>query len=577
MTLISNISIQNFKCFRKRESFQLSKASFFIGKNNSGKSAVLIAFLCFFDDSKFEVAFINRTELRQRLKDYNKSSITLEFNLSEITTKGLKQRLTKTYDETLVITKSFTFREISQTTVIEYEINGDTFDYDHLDPNIRELLSKISVSYIHPQESEDLLIKAQQKLKRRLLTNWGRHADITKNLQELRKSWDTLRSTANTYLSSSLTLSLQTIWPGCSTEVALPQKVEDIISISDISLSMDKQPPVSLTHQGTGAQSTILYQTHYLLDSDKTIHRGFYYPIWLLEEPESFLHADIIIKLGSLLNSSEWLNNIQVLASTHSPVLLATSKKSENIATWSLMQDHALVKSKIAESWDASEIAEIGTLMGDSNFDIYFEISKNETLIIIEDSKDITFQCFKDSGIGVTNKANGMPDIKRHLLVLNSIKLPDKKFIFIVDGDKGVDDIKSFISDEKCIWTKNDFKIFNSEKNAYILVLPQNRASEFLFSEYDTHLEKVVELIFDDDFNLKSTIPLEYTRTVASIKGKRAFPLESLQKAKEFIQNEQEVKDIFWKSVKDNKYKIEEKFVKTINDGINKILQHQTS
>lgn len=92
--------------------------------------------------------------------------------------------------------------------------------------------------------------------------------------------------------------------------VDLPEKVVDVIAVSEILFKGSSDlPDVSLTSQGTGAQSTILYQTHFLLDSDKTLHRGFYYPIWLVEEPESFLHVDIIFKLGYLLCSDIWLDS----------------------------------------------------------------------------------------------------------------------------------------------------------------------------------------------------------------------------------------------------------------------------
>jgi len=40
MNLLTSISIQNFKCYRKEQTFNLGKSNFFIGANNAGKSAV---------------------------------------------------------------------------------------------------------------------------------------------------------------------------------------------------------------------------------------------------------------------------------------------------------------------------------------------------------------------------------------------------------------------------------------------------------------------------------------------------------------------------------------------------------
>jgi len=63
---------------------------------------------CFFDDSQYHNEFINKTELRSKSAGYNRTTIEVSFNLEAISTKGLKNKLKKTYGETVAISKSFT-------------------------------------------------------------------------------------------------------------------------------------------------------------------------------------------------------------------------------------------------------------------------------------------------------------------------------------------------------------------------------------------------------------------------------------------------------------------------------------
>lgn len=165
MLLLKSVSIQNFKCYRKAQNFELEKATFFIGANNAGKSAVLKAVHCFFNDSQFFSEYLNKTEFRSKGSGANRSVIGVTFDFNVITTRGLQNRLKNKYGNELVVYKNFTYREATDTVVIDYTIGKESMPFDSLPAEILEFLSKISVSYIHPQEAKELLEKAQEKLK----------------------------------------------------------------------------------------------------------------------------------------------------------------------------------------------------------------------------------------------------------------------------------------------------------------------------------------------------------------------------------------------------------------------------
>jgi predicted ATP-dependent endonuclease of OLD family len=106
-------------CFRKKQRIDLSNGTYLVGANNSGKSVMLLAIRCFFDEVLFNsVDFLNRTEFKNKGAGYNRSEISIEFNLQSVDIKTRKQRLIKKYGTNLIVKKMFTYREVSKTVVV---------------------------------------------------------------------------------------------------------------------------------------------------------------------------------------------------------------------------------------------------------------------------------------------------------------------------------------------------------------------------------------------------------------------------------------------------------------------------
>jgi len=557
MNLISKVAIKNFKCFRERIEIPLDRGAYLIGVNNAGKTAVLNAINFFFDNSVFsDESFLNITEYLAKKAGYNRSEITLFFNLNSVTSKALRNRLIKIFSsDTAAIKKNIIFTPDAGRFSFNYIIKGDSFNYDELDDSIKKLLKSVNLIYIHPQEGRELLVNAQNKLRKRLLANWGRGARLSHSIRDLQEKWGELRKQAREYLSKSLSENLQDMWPGSRASIDLPRDVRDIVAISDITFKGDPSlPDVDLTAQGTGAQTTILYLTHYLLDSDRSLHQGEYHPVWLLEEPESFLHADLIAKFGIQLNSQGWLNNIQMVVSTHSPVLLATSRLSKESIVWNVFDNHGLKKSKKVDEWDDKEIDEIGKLMGDQNFQVYFASTKyaktrDEKLIFIEDKRPLTKQKFEEAGIEVEKALGGMTMIKRYIeVLLGSPKFYSNSIYFIIDGDSGFSEMGNLI-DSALTQEMNGFKKYKvlESDNIFIVVLPKGKSAEDLFGEYDTHLLDCINKMWNiKSWGMRRAIPRELVSVAADCRRKK---IDSIDIAISAIKNLQDIKDIFWNRV----------------------------
>jgi len=556
MNFIQKISLKNFRGFRAKTSFDLGQLTYVIGVNNAGKTNVLHGLKGFFDDGYFsDASFLNRAEFVAKKSAYNKAELAIDFDLRELTTKTRKTRLIKRYGETLSLTKNIAYTPDSGSIFIEWRVNGQ--NVEKLPEDIAWLLKSVKVTYIHPQEGKQLLINVQKRLRQRLLANWGRGAALTHAINELENGWRLMRESASRYLSQALSDSLQSFWPDSSVIIDLPKNFREVVEVSDISFRGYKSAPeINLTAQGTGAQSTVLYLAHYILDSDRTLNRGEYHPVWLMEEPESFLHADLLVRLAKQIHSDDWLKNIQMLVSTHSPLLLASSRASSSSVVWNVLKNQEGPEMHKLPDVDNEDISLIGKLMGDPNFLTYFNIAQDQKLIFLEDIKEDVLNAFKNSGIPVTKGLGGIPEVGNYLDVLSATpEFLRSLAYFIVDADHGLKDIERHYKDAKLIKEKDGFKKYRVSdlQNAYLVLLPEGTAVEGLFDEYPNHLQECISKIWKKDFSLKSTIPTSLSRVTDKA---RSTAVSSKAEAIALIRNKQDVKELFWAKVKSEGYKI---------------------
>jgi len=398
------------------------------------------------------------------------------------------------------------------------------------------------------------------------LANWGLGTSIPQSIKQLQDAWSDLRNRASDYLSKSLTDDMQNIWPSSEVLVNLPKDIKDIIAVSDINFMGYKgAPDIDLTSQGTGAQSIILYLIHFLLDSDRSLHRGEYHPIWLLEEPESFLHANLIAKLTAELNSEKWLGNIQMLVSTHSPILLAGTRVAEEKITWSILENYTLKSNKNVTLFNDEEIRGIGELMGDPNFHLYFLAAQKTPLIFIEDGKNLTSKKYITAGVPVFRSLNGVNEIAKYLDVYTtSPSVINAKMFFIADADKGKDNLARFYDEKKILMKKEGFEKFavKNTDDLFLILLPDNCAVEDLFLEFDNHLKECISKLWDTTkWERLPDIPRNLDRTHMCIRSK---VVTSEDEAMNLIKNTDDVKDLFWEKVEKYNYKFQDRYSKAL-------------
>jgi AAA15 family ATPase/GTPase len=575
MALIKRVTIENFECFRDRTSFEFSDATFFIGENNSGKSSVFRAINVFFN-GEFEQKYFNDTKFKGR-KDqgWNTCSIKIQFDLSFVRTKALKERLMSNFNKKELIEIERQFKQKGSRVEDEYIINEKRYgqvmlngSQNPITKDVKTLLESVKVNYIHPQQGKELLKNAQESLRTRLLDNWGRRGAVTRDLASLEKVWATYRIDADKYLSELLTEEIKKFWGQGKVKIELPKSIKDIIDISGITFQSEpKLSEIPLTSHGTGVQQSLLYYASYVLASDKSLARNKQSNnVWLLEEPESFLHADAIIKLSKDLTSKEWLENIQMCITTHSGLLLSSSVNPNVDILWNILNKHRLISSIKPKEIEEKKLEDIGNFMGDRNFDVYFY--SNLSKVFIEDSGKTINEKYAEEGIDTKGLA-GTPEVLRYLRGLDVVtagglgRLMNTKFI--IDGDEGKQEVKDYIKEGYKKSMENGFIKYSHPNGSLLVTLPEGETSENLFDEYSQFLIDSAHLICSDDLKLKSTIVNYLVHSYNRLQHRHGSnPCNNLEEVMIEISKDNFAKAEFWRRVKDNNYKISKTKIATI-------------
>ena len=87
-----------------------------------------------------------------------------------------------------------------------------------------------------------------------------------------------------------------------------------------------------------------------------------------------------------------------------------------------------------------------------------------------------------------------------------------------------------------------------------MLLLPEGFAVEDLFDEFKDEVEECAKAIYQDDFRLRDTAPMNLTRAASA--ARRKDKPANLDEAKADIRNEQDVKDRFWAKLAASNYKL---------------------
>lgn len=334
---INKIEITNFRSIKSRKTIQPKSGSMlvFVGPNNVGKSNFLRAINLFFNKRiEPDVEFLFSKDFYKPSDNKKKTIITLEIEFDSQKDKQITQYIEKNYNDqfknyllpiTLTISSNKTFQYLFRNK------KGQRKSFPDL---INRILDYTNCIYIPSIKNYKEIIN--QEFLKQVITytfqGWGRGRTSKKigeqrkkfesNIIEIQKMLDETGFVASDIISNVI--------PEIKRfHFSLPfDNLEEFLIKLNLEITESNfSERISLDSEGSGIQSFVIYTMlrliHELQPANSITNSTF---IWLIEEPETFMHNDLQRKTKEKLN--EYSKDGLIYISTHSPIFISKNELS---------------------------------------------------------------------------------------------------------------------------------------------------------------------------------------------------------------------------------------------------------
>lgn len=321
---ISNVRIRNFRTIRNEVTFDTRSGMTVVGPNNAGKSNILRAIGVFFsglDTNTYDVL----TDLSHGVHN-ERTSITVSFEANNPEADAEFLRLHEELrllhpepppkTESIILSVYFTEKNKAVYSFfpnIKRPTGGPNAQYSRVQSElIEKIFGTFKVIYIPSAKSyseifSDVVSPEIVKSTKEI---------ISKVVPEVNVALKTITDIMNATLDEC---GMQ----GISTRISTGQRAYADF-MSGVELQISDQIVTEFSRKGTGVQSAAIFSA--LVWIDQVRRDEGLRPIWLIEEPESYLHPELTGVVNQLLQKLG--SDSSVIISTHSLAFVPTDVES---------------------------------------------------------------------------------------------------------------------------------------------------------------------------------------------------------------------------------------------------------
>lgn len=337
--MIREIHIQDFRSFRDEVIIGVTDFFSIAGRNGTGKSNVLRALNLFFNgeiETGVPIDLARDFHRATERKDKRVVRVEVQFELP-IPPFHWRHRVAEHAHSLGIEAGVFGLaREWSLdpdtrrvATHIEYQVDGPDWTQphpDHLD-FFQLLLTRLIryryvPNHIHPVT---LIENERPELQRTLMTRLNRRRSVD-DAVDLNAPLDAITSVAAEVIEPVVQHLRQAAPELDAASIATPSTWADIALTLDLELQESGQSSRSVLLHGSGHQSVVSLSMLRLIDTDFSSSFGWHQgTIWGLEEPEAYLHHELVFQVANLLAGFSEHPRFQIFVTTHSPTFMAFS------------------------------------------------------------------------------------------------------------------------------------------------------------------------------------------------------------------------------------------------------------
>jgi energy-coupling factor transporter ATP-binding protein EcfA2 len=333
MRFIRAIRIRDFRSLQKVDLADVDNIVPIAGPNGSGKSNLLRALSLFFNDEVENGVPVDLArdfhdpELKRKTKKV--VEVELDIDFGQGLRADLQQPITKLAGGSQIVTirKTWSLDKITRTPTVDLGFGAAGEDPKVVADEDRALVERLLASvrfryisnHVHPTQ---LLRDEEDNIRRGLFRRLGKSPSFsTDQIEKIREAAGSLMGPVRDELKGSAARV-------SDVELGTPKDWGELLWAFGLRMQIAGGVGREAVLHGSGVQSILAYAVLQMLDtslgSDFGWRRG---AIWAVEEPESFLHADLQAQLAESLSRYSNSDRLQILFTTHNTAFLGVAEK----------------------------------------------------------------------------------------------------------------------------------------------------------------------------------------------------------------------------------------------------------
>lgn len=413
MQFIRAIRIKDFRSLSSVKLDDVDNIVPIVGPNGSGKSNMLRALNLFFNGEVENGVTIDLRrdfhdpELKRKTK--KQIAVELDMHFGAGLRADLQQPITRLAGgaEVVTIRKLWFLDSVTRETTMELSFGaaGSTpaVVADENRALVERLLGSIRFRYIsnhvHPT---DLLRQEEENLRRGLFRRLGKSPSFSADqIEKIREAAESLMVSVTDELKTS-TARISKV------ELGTPKDWGELLWAFGLRMQSGSAGGREAVLHGSGIQSALAYAVLHMLDTslgnDFGWRRG---AVWAVEEPESFLHADLQAQLAESLSLYSGSDRLQILFTTHNNAFLGVA-------------DHGVAVGMPGATSDVStqtraNLIDLALAGGVTPFTHPLHIGSIKPLLLVEgrDDREILLRAYRDSGDACPYDIKAMVDLEQ--------------------------------------------------------------------------------------------------------------------------------------------------------------------
>lgn len=412
MQFIRAIRIRDFRSLSSVDLSSTDNIVPIVGPNGSGKSNLLRALNLFFNGEveHGDALDLGRDFHDPELKRKTKKQIDVELDMHFGTNlrADLQQPISKLAagNDVVTIRKRWSLDRITHAPIVELAFGAAGAQPAVVSDDDRALVERLLGSirfryvsnHVHPT---DLLRQEEENIRRGLFRRLGKSPSFSADqMEKIREAAESLMGQVTTELKTS-TARISKV------ELGTPKDWGELLWAFGLRMQTGSAGGREAVLHGSGTQSALAYAVLHMLDtslgSDFGWRRG---AVWAVEEPESFLHADLQAQLAESFSRYSNSDRLQILFTTHNTAFLGVADTGVAVGMPGAISDVSIQP--------RAELLDMALAGGVTPYTHPLHVGSIKPLLLVEgrDDRELLLRGYSDTGDPCPYDIKAMEDLE---------------------------------------------------------------------------------------------------------------------------------------------------------------------